>query len=72
MSSFGVPRTSLASGRGAGAVLPSGVYCTWACGICSSSWGGLCLSLGSLPEFWGRAGQGEDDEVGGAQQQGRE
>lgn len=46
-------------------VVPSSVDCTWAYGVCSSNWCGLCLGLWSLLEFWGRAGHGEDEEVGG-------
>ncbi|KAH0500791.1 TBC domain-containing protein kinase-like protein [Microtus ochrogaster] len=56
---------SLVFGRTPVTVVPSGVDCTWAYGVCSSNWCGLCLGLWSLLEFWGKAGHGEDEEVGG-------
>lgn len=50
-SSSRVLRTCLVSWRTSGVALLTGVDCTWADGICSSNWCGVCLGLWSLLEF---------------------
>lgn len=51
----GVPKTSLPSIRAARVVVLNAMDPTWANGICSSNWCGLCLSLWSVLVLWGRA-----------------